>query len=66
MIEWLCLVLYAIGRSRVVDSRSRYGPFLRWRFYVVYVSDWIVALCETGQGQLGGCGEYMMKRLRVI
>jgi hypothetical protein len=27
---------------------------------VVYVSDRIVALCETGRGQLEGCGEYWM------
>jgi hypothetical protein len=25
-----------------------------------------VALCETGRGQLGGCGEYWMGRLRVV
>jgi hypothetical protein len=29
---------------------------------VAYVSDQIVALCETGQGQLEGCGEYRMGR----
>jgi hypothetical protein len=29
---------------------------------VVYVSDRIVALCETGRGQLEGCGEYWMGR----
>jgi hypothetical protein len=28
---------------------------------VVYVSDRIVALCETGRGQLEGCGEYWMR-----
>jgi hypothetical protein len=38
-LEWLCLVLLAISRRRVVNSRSRYGPFSRWRFYMVYVSD---------------------------
>jgi hypothetical protein len=25
-----------------------------------------VALCETGRGQLGGCGEYWMGSLRVV
>jgi hypothetical protein len=25
-----------------------------------------VALCETGRGQLGGCGEYWMGMLRVV
>jgi hypothetical protein len=29
---------------------------------VVYVSNQIVALCETGRCQLEGCGEYMMGR----
>jgi hypothetical protein len=29
---------------------------------VVYVSDRIVALCETGWDQLEGCGEYWMGR----
>jgi hypothetical protein len=49
-LEWLCLVLWAIGRRRVVDNCSRYGSFSRWWFYVVYDSDRLMTLCETGQG----------------
>jgi hypothetical protein len=33
---------------------------------VVYVSDRIIALCETGRHQLEGCGEYQMGRVRVV
>jgi hypothetical protein len=33
---------------------------------VVYVSDQIVALCETERGQLEGCGEYWIGRVRVV
>jgi hypothetical protein len=29
---------------------------------VVYVSDHIVALCETGRGELEGCAKYQMGR----
>jgi hypothetical protein len=32
----------------VVDSRSQWDPFSQWWFYMVYVRDQIVALCETG------------------
>jgi hypothetical protein len=33
---------------------------------VVYDSDRIVALCETGRGQLESCGEYQMRMVRVV
>jgi hypothetical protein len=42
------------------------GPPTHWWFYMVYVSDQIVALCETGRGQLVGCREYWMGRLRGL
>jgi hypothetical protein len=38
--------------------------FSRWWFYVIYVSDWIVALIWDWAGQLRGCGEYWMGRSR--
>jgi hypothetical protein len=65
-IEWLCLVLWAIGRSRVVNSRSWCGPFSRWWFYVVYVSDQIYGSMWDRVGQLWESGEYWMGRLRVV
>jgi hypothetical protein len=33
---------------------------------VVYVFDRIVALCDTNQGQLEGCGEYRMGWVRLV
>jgi hypothetical protein len=66
MIEWPCLVKYVLGRRRVDDNRSRYCPFSRCRFYVVYVSDRICSFVWDWAGQLGESGEYQMERLRVV
>jgi hypothetical protein len=62
----LCLVVYAVHRSRVVDRRSRYIPLLTRGSKWFKCINGDVGITGDPAGQLGESGEYKMGRLRVV